>query len=62
MELLDSVVWNNTNNGTDGSDEATGIELMGWKGRYWWNQWNSLNWKKVKEIDGTVGIDEMKSN
>ena len=27
MELLDSVVWNNTNNVTDGSGEATGIEL-----------------------------------
>ena len=32
MEMLDLVVWNNTNHGIGGSDEATGIEFIESKG------------------------------
>ena len=39
--------WWNGKGGIDGINETHGIKR---------------NWKKLKEIDGTVGIDEMKSN
>ena len=48
MELLDLVVWNNTNNGIDGSDEVTGIELCNEK-------------VGIDEINETHGIDGMET-
>ena len=48
MGLVDLVVWNDTNNVVDGSDEANGIELMEWKG-------------VIDGINETHGIDGMET-
>ena len=48
MGLMDLVVWNDTNNVTDGSDEATGMN--------WWNQKGG-----IEGINETHGIDGMET-